>query len=94
MKKNKALNIRGTLLDKNQLSQYIEKIAAEHNIKTSSDKDTYPVPIVKDNYKFILETYKLLDRHIKLGIKIHSAAFKLLRNHGVAAARSRKARSF
>lgn len=80
MKKNKSLNIRGTLLDRNQLSQYIEKIAAEHNVRTSSNKDTYPVPAMKEDYKFILETYKLLDRHIKLGIKIHSAGEWLLDN--------------
>lgn len=80
MKKNRSLNIRGTLLDKNQLSQYIEKVAAEHNVKSSSSKDTYPIPLVKENYKFILETYQLLDKHIKLGIKIHSAGEWLLDN--------------
>lgn len=80
MKKNRSLNIRGTLLDRNQLSEYIEKVAAEHNVKSSSNKDTYPVPFVKENYKFILETYRLLDRHIKLGIKIHSAGEWILDN--------------
>lgn len=80
MKKNRSLNIRGTLLDRNQLSSYLEKTAAEHNIRSSSSKDTYPVPNVKEDYKFILETYKLLDRHIKLGIKIHSAGEWLLDN--------------
>jgi len=80
MKKNKSLNIRGTLLDRNQLSQYIEKVAAEHNVKTTSNKDTYPIPNVIEDYKFILETYKLLDKHIKLGIKIHSAGEWLLDN--------------
>lgn len=80
MKKKRALNIRGTLLDRNQLSEYIEKIAAEHNIKTSSNKDTYPVPKVKEDYRFILETYKLLNKHIKLGIKVHSAGEWILDN--------------
>ena len=80
MKKYKSLNIRGTLLDRNQLSSYIEKIAAEHNIRTSSNKETYPVPAVKEDYKFILETYRLLDKHIKLGIKVHSAGEWLLDN--------------
>ena len=80
MKKNRALNIRGTLLDRGQLELYVEKIAAEHNVKSSSEKDTYPVPKVKEDYKFILETYKLLDKHIKLGIKIHSAGEWLLDN--------------
>jgi len=80
MKKNRSLNIKGTLLEKNQLSEYIEKIAEEHNVKSFSGADTYPVPIIKEKYKFILETYKLLDRHIKLGIKIHSAGEWLLDN--------------
>lgn len=80
MKKNRSLSLRGTLLEKSQFSEYIEKIAAEHNVKSSSNSDTYPVPIVKENYAFILETYKLLDRHIKLGIKVHSAGEWLLDN--------------
>ena len=80
MKKNRSLNIRGTLLDRNQLAKHIEKIADEHNIKSSSDKDTYPIPVVKENYQFILDTYKLLDKHMKLGIKIHSAGEWLLDN--------------
>lgn len=80
MKKYRTLNIRGTLLDRGQLSQYIERVAAEHNVKSSSEKDTYPVPKVKEDYKFIFETYKLLNKHIKLGIKIHSAGEWLLDN--------------
>lgn len=80
MKKSRSLNIRGTLLDRNQLSGYLEKIAAEHNIRSSSSKDTYPVSNVKEDFRFILETYKLLDKHIKLGIKIHSAGEWLLDN--------------
>ena len=43
MKRNKVLNIRGALLDRNQLSKYIEKKAAEHNIKNTSNKETYPL---------------------------------------------------
>lgn len=80
MKKYRSLDFRGTLLEKNQLSEYIEKIAAEHSVKSSSNSDTYPVPLMKENYKFILETYRLLDRHIKLGIKVHSAGEWLLDN--------------
>jgi len=76
----KELNIRGALLDKNQLSKYIEKVASEHNVKNSSNKETYPIPTLIKNYKFILETYKLLSKHIKLGIKMHSAGEWLLDN--------------
>ena len=80
MRKYKKLNIRGTLLDKNQLAKHIEKSASEHIIKIYSNKDTYPVNNLTDDYKFILETYNLLSKHLKLGIKIHSAGEWLLDN--------------
>lgn len=80
MKKSKTLNIRGALLDKNQLSKYIEKIASEHNVKNNSNKKTYPIYNLKENYKFILETYNILNKHMKLGIKIHSAGEWILDN--------------
>ena len=76
----KDLNISGVLLDRNQLLKYMEKIAAEHTIKISSDKNTYPIPNLGKNYDFIFETYKLLNEHIKLGIKIHSAGEWILDN--------------
>ncbi len=80
MKKYKKLNIRGTLLDRNQLASHIEKTASEHSIKSFSSKDTYPIPNLIEDYKFILETYNLLTRHLKLGIKIHSAGEWILDN--------------
>ncbi len=58
----------------------MEKIAAEHNISNNSSKDTYPISKLIKDYKFILETYKLLNRHIKLEIKIHSAGEWILDN--------------
>lgn len=80
MKKYRELHISGALLDKNQLSSYMEKLASSHNIKNSSSKDTYPIPMLKKDYEKILETYRLLNKHIKLGIKIHSAGEWLLDN--------------
>ena len=80
MKKYKKLNIRGTLLDRNQLAKHIEKTASDHSIKSFSNKDTYPIPNLIEDYKFILETYNLLTRHLKLGIKIHSAGEWILDN--------------
>ena len=80
MKKNKKLNIRGTLLDRNQFSKHIEKSASEHIIKNNSSKKTYPIYNLIDDYKFILETYNLLSKHLKLGIKIHSAGEWILDN--------------
>ena len=80
MKKYKKLNIRGTLLDRSQLSKHIEKTASEHSIKSFSNKDTYPIPKLMEDYKFILETYNLLSKHLKLGIKIHAAGEWILDN--------------
>ena len=80
MKKYKRLNIRGTLLDRSQFAKHIEKTASEHNIKSFSKKETYPIPNLIQDYKFILETYNLLTKHLKLGIKIHSAGEWLLDN--------------
>ena len=48
MKNYKTLNIRGTVLDKHQLETYLEKIASEHLLKNNSDKETYPIPILKN----------------------------------------------
>ena len=76
----KTLNISGTLLDKGQLKKHMENISAEHSIKMFSDKNTYPIYAVNANYNFILETYRILNEHIKLGIKIHSAGEWILDN--------------
>ena len=58
----------------------IENSADTHNIKMFSDKNTFPIPILNQNFRFILETYKILNEHIKLGIKIHSAGEWILDN--------------
>lgn len=77
----KTLNISGgVLLDRSQLIKYMEKIASEHNIKISSDKSTWPIYSLNQNYKFIYATYQILNEHIKLGIKIHSAGEWILDN--------------
>lgn len=80
MKKNKKLNMSGTLLDKNQFAKHIEKVASEHSIKSFSNKNTYPIYGLLENYKFILETYNLLTKHLKLGIKVHAAGEWILDN--------------
>ena len=49
----KLLKINGTLLDKNQLENHLKKIAANHNIKSKSSKETYPVPEMLKNFEFI-----------------------------------------
>lgn len=80
MKGYKTLHISGALLDKNQLANYMEKMASSHNVKNYSDADTYPIPALRENYEKILETYRLLNKHLKLGIKIHSAGEWILDN--------------
>lgn len=80
MKKYKKINMNGTLLDKNQFAKHIEKAASEHVIKSFSNKNTYPIYRLMDDYKFILETYNLLTKHLKLGIKVHAAGEWILDN--------------
>ena len=46
-----------------------------------SDKSTYPISNLRENFGFILETYTLLQDHIKLNISIHPAGEWLLDNY-------------
>ena len=79
-KKYKYLNIKGTVLDDYQLQNYMEKIASNHETKAKSDSNTYPIPRLKENFKFIEKTYEILSAHIKLGIDIHPAGEWILDN--------------
>lgn len=81
MKLVKFLNIKGALLDQNQLENYLEKIASEHILQKESNKDTYPIPRLEDNFKQITKTYDILSSHLKLGIAIHPAGEWLLDNY-------------
>lgn len=76
----RTLNRMGTVLDKEQLEKYLEKLASDHILQKNSDKDTYPIPKVKENFSVIEEVYHLLNEHIKLGIPIHPAGEWLLDN--------------
>ena len=80
MKNYKNLNIKGTVLDKFQLENYMEKIASDHMLENTSSKDTYPIPKMKKNFEKIEEVYNLLNEHIKLGIPVHPAGEWLLDN--------------
>ncbi len=80
LKQYKKLKITGTILEKSQLENYLEKIASSHNIVPKSQKDTYPIPQMLDNYKIIKEVYNLLNEHLKIGINIHPAGEWLLDN--------------
>ena len=80
MKKRKILKISGTVIDKNQLENYLQKIAISHNVTNKSQRDTYPVPHMLESFKIIQEVYNLLNEHLKLGIGIHPAGEWLLDN--------------
>ena len=68
------------MLEKAQLQKHLEKIASSQSITTKSQKDTYPVPGLLENFKTIEEVYNLLNEHLKLGINIHPAGEWLLDN--------------
>lgn len=74
------LNIKGTNLDEGQLERYLKQAGEEHIISKQSDKSTYPIKKLQINFSNILKTYELLNAHLKLGIKIHSAGEWLLDN--------------
>ena len=77
----KFLSIKGAVLDKNQLENYLEKVASDHVLKKYSDKNTYPIPRLKDNFKFITKTYNFLNANIKAKINIHPAGEWVLDNY-------------
>ena len=77
----KILSIKGVLLDKLQLENYLAKLASDNILKEKSDKNTYPIPRVKDNFEFITVVYNILTEHLKLGIPIHPAGEWILDNY-------------
>ena len=81
LKTKKRLNIQGTLLGEKQLEQYLEKMAAEHTLRKKSNKSTYPIERLKENFIYITNTYDLLNQHMKAGILIHPAGEWLLDNY-------------
>lgn len=81
MKLVKILNIKGALLDKQQLENYLEKIASDHVLQNKSSKETYPIKRLEDNFKMITKTYEILNLHLKQGINIHPAGEWLLDNY-------------
>ncbi len=81
MKLAKILNIKGALLDKYQLENYLEKMASDHVLQEKSDAKTYPITRLEDNFKFITKTYEILNEHLKMGINIHPAGEWLLDNY-------------
>lgn len=81
MNKNgtRYLNINGAVLENEQLKNYMEKLAANHDLTSISSLSTYPIPRLKDNFRFIEKTYNLLNEHMKLDIEIYPARRMALR---------------
>ena len=79
----KLSDIKGIVLDKEQLKTYLENVASDHTLKPKSDKSTYPVPEMEKNFEYITKVYDLLNQHLKLGINIHQAGEWLLDNYYV-----------
>ena len=76
----RILNIEGALLNKQELCSQLEKIATTHNLKPFSDKQTYPIPRLIENYMAIKEVYNLLNENVKSKITVHPAGEWLLDN--------------
>ena len=74
------LNINGVAVESRELEKHLEKIASNQITKSKSDKYTYPIPRMQDNFDAIKEVYDLLNMHLKLGIGIHPAGEWLLDN--------------
>ena len=58
-------------------------LASDHVLKEKSDRNTYPIPRMQENFAIITEVYNLLNEHIKLKIPIHPAGEWLLDNYYV-----------
>ena len=85
-KRRKNLNytsLKGIVLDKQQLKKYLENFASDNTLKQKSNKKTYPIKHLEDNFEYITRTYELLNKHLKLGINIHQAGEWLLDNYYV-----------
>ena len=80
MKNNQYLKIKGAVLDNEQLGTYMEKLALDHLLTTSSSLKTYPIPRLKENLQFIEKTYSLLNEHADKKIDIYPAGEWLLDN--------------
>lgn len=80
MEGKKVLQINGIAIDKNQLKKQLENIATTHNLTSKSDKETYPIPRMLENYEVIKMVYKMLNNNLKQEITIHPAGEWLLDN--------------
>ena len=67
LKKYQKLNIEGTILDEEQLQKHLQRMAMQYTLKAKSDKTTYPMPLLIDNYLEIKKVYnyviKVINKH-------------------------------
>lgn len=77
----RVLYAKETVLDKENLKKYLAKFASSNIVKSKSDLDTYPIPRLKENCKYISLIYTLLNEHVKIGIPIHPAGEWILDNY-------------
>lgn len=68
------------MLTKEQLQNHLEKVAAGHTVCPKSQKSTYPIPGLMEDFQIIEQVYQMLNEHLKLGIHIHPAGEWLLDN--------------
>lgn len=79
----KVLKQNGALLSQIELENHLQKVASNHNLQNKSQKNTYPIPRLKENFELITDVYHLLNEHIELKIPIHPAGEWLLDNYYV-----------
>ena len=77
----KRLQVKNSILDKQNLEKYLEQFAADNILTACPDKNTFPLERLIENKKYIELVCKLLEEHIKLKIPIHSAGEWLLDNY-------------
>ena len=80
MNSRRYLNVKGTNLDREQLETYMEKLAINYDISNTSNSETFPIPRLNEDFKFIQKTYDILNEHIKNKISIYPAGEWLLDN--------------
>lgn len=83
MKGQDILNTKGVVVNKEELKSYLESIASDHVVINRSEKQTYPVFRLIENFEYITKVYDMLNQHLKLGINIHPAGEWLLDNYYV-----------
>ena len=81
MEKNRVLKGTEIYLNREQLEKYIEQLSIEQVVGKKSQKYTYPINQLKEDFYYITKVYELLNENIKNNITIHPAGEWLLDNY-------------